>query len=113
MPARMEWLGGVVAERVALAAAAAIDEATHAAAEDAKASHWWQARRGSEGLEGHIVAEPAKLHLNMVEGRFGSSLRAGGFYGLFLERKTPFLRPAADRNFPKLPGLIRGRTKWT
>lgn len=113
MPARIEWLGGILTARIEAAAMAAIDEATHAAADDAKDSHWWQARRGSDGLEGQIIAEPAKPEPGRVVGRFGATLRRDGFYGLFLELREPFLRPAADRHFPTLPALIRGRTKWT
>lgn len=110
---RVEWLGELVEARVLAGVVVAIDETTHAAAEDAKQSHWWQARRAEEGLEGQIVAEPAKLNdRGEVVGRFGSSLRAAGFYGLFLERRMPFLRPAADRHFPRLVAIIRGRTRW-
>lgn len=107
------WLGDLVAERIAIAATAAIDEATKGAADDAAQTHWWQAQRGQAGLEGQIIAEPAKPGApGEIVGRFGSSLRKDGFYGLFLERRMPFLRPAADRHFPRLPLLIRGRTKW-
>lgn len=113
MASRVVWLGDRIALRLAAAAAEAINEATHAAAEDAASNHWWEAQRGSDGLQGQILSTPAKPEGARVVGKFGSSIRKAGFYGLFLERRQPFLRPAADRHFPKLPLLIRKGTKWT
>lgn len=108
MATLLHWRGDEVAKRVRAAALAAVDETTEAAAEDARANHWWANRSGS--LEGNIVVEPAKADAGgRVAGRFGTSLRREAFYGLFLERKTPFLRPAADREFPQLAKRIRGR----
>lgn len=104
----VHWRGDEVAKRVRAAALAAIDETLEQAAQDARDNHWWRNRSGS--LEGNIVVEPAKPDgRGRVSGRFGTSLRREGFYGLFLERKHAFLRPAADREFPQLGRRIRVR----
>jgi hypothetical protein len=106
----MTWLGPEIMAKVTAAAIHAIDETTEAAAEDAKANHWWSERTGN--LERNTFAEPAHFDGANVTGRFGSSMRAQGFYGLFLERKTPWLRPAADRHFRNLKSRLRG-LRWT
>lgn len=108
----VKWLGDLIAAEAIEAAKIAIDEITHAAAEDAQQTHWWNNRTGD--LERNTFAEPAELTPEgTVRGRFGSSLRREGFYGLFLERKEPWLRPAADRHFKNLKRVLRGKTKWT
>jgi hypothetical protein len=101
-----DWRGEQILARVARASAEAIDQTTEEAAQDAAASHWWRSRSGQ--LEAEIISEPAEHHGDVVVGRFGST-RGPGFYGLILEHRTPFLRPAADRNFPKLAARIRAR----
>lgn len=111
MLSRVEWLGSELLAKAARAAQEAIDVATEAAAEDAKKNHWWANRTGD--LERNVIATPAKIEGPIVTGKFGSTLRQEGFYGLFLERHTPWLRPAADRNFPKLGYFIRKAVKWT
>lgn len=100
------WNGEEVAREIAAATKAAIDETTAAAAEDAKTSHWWNSRKGQ--LQEEIVNEPAKVEGTRTTGRFGTTQRRG-FYGLFFERRTPFLRPAADRLFPTLAERIKRR----
>jgi hypothetical protein len=108
----VKWLGDLIAEEATAACKVAIDEVTKAAAEDAQKNHWWSNRSGD--LERNTFSEPATLTPEgTVRGRFGSSLRREGFYGLFLERKTPWLRPAADRNFKNLRRVLRGRARWT
>jgi hypothetical protein len=108
----VKWFGDLIAEKTIAACAVAIDEVTKAAADDAQKDHWWSSRSGS--LQRNTFSEPAKLTPEgTVSGRFGSSLRREGFYGLFLERKEPWLRPAADRNFKNLKHVLRGRTRWT
>lgn len=97
------WRGDKIVAKVEQAAREAIDETTAAAADAAQGSHWWQSRSGQ--LEDEIVNEPAKVKDGKITGRFGSTQRRG-FYGLFHERKQPFLRPAADREFPKLAERI-------
>lgn len=112
MATRVKWLGNLIAEEAIAATKLAIDDVTRAAADDAKQSHWWGNRSGD--LERNTFSEPATLTAEgTVRGRFGSSLRREGFYGLFLERKTPWLRPAADRHFKDLRRVLRGKTKWT
>lgn len=100
------WHGDEIAARIERATRAAIDETTAEAAEDAKGSHWWQVGHGQLG--GEIKSEPAERVGREVVGKFGTTQRRG-FYGLFLERRTPFLRPAADRAFPELRKRIRRR----
>jgi hypothetical protein len=108
----VHWLGSLIGEEAIAACVAAIDETTKAAAEDARKTHWWGNRSGS--LERNTFNEPAVLTPEgTVRGRFGSSMRMEGFYGLFLERKTPWLRPAADRHFKNLKHALRGKTTWT
>lgn len=109
---RVEWLGDLIIEETVAKAKEAIDHVTKAAADDAKQNHWWSNRTGD--LESNTFAEPATLTPEgTVRGRFGSSLRREGFYGLFLERKTPWLRPAADRHFRELRGVLKGLVRWT
>lgn len=106
MANRLNWKGPQVLASVQRATVAAVDETTKEAAQGASASHWWQSRSGL--LEANIESEPAERKGRRVSGKFGTTQRQG-FYGLFLERRTPFLRPAADRVFPHLAGLIRRR----
>jgi hypothetical protein len=114
--ARLEWDGDQLLANVAKAAAAAINDVTKAAADDAQATHDWFARRGRRGLEGQIEHEPATVDGTRVTGRFGYTKRRG-FYGLFHEEGTvhehehPALRPAGDRHFPALTARISERLK--
>jgi hypothetical protein len=103
---RLRWNGDRVLRNVQDAVAHAIDETTEDAARAASASRWWRSRTGN--LESQIEHEPAKRRGSKIRGRFGTT-RSRGFYGLYLERRTPFLRPAADRVFPTLAGRIRRR----
>ena len=107
MSARItEWRGDAILTRVLEAARKAVDDTTEAAARDAAGNHWWSGRSGQ--LEGEIGSKPAERNGDVVDGSFGAT-KTRGFYGLFLERRTPFLRPAADREFPRLAGRIRAR----
>lgn len=109
MANRLDWRGDRVLAQVSRAIKDAIDETTKDAAEDAKDSHWWQSRSGN--LESEIVTWPAQRTGGAQwTGKFGTT-KGAGFYGLFLERRTPFLRPAADRNFPKLAKAIKRRIR--
>jgi hypothetical protein len=102
---KLTWNGPHIKERMETATLAAINECTTAAAADAKGNHWWRNR--SDTLQGDIIIKPAERQGEHRVGWFGSSFRREAFYGLFLERKRPFLRPAADREFPKLGRTIR------
>lgn len=106
----VQWNGARVLERVAHATQQAIDDATREAADVAKTGHWWHPRTGN--LERQIVTEHAHRHGNTITGRFGATYSGiegvrSGFYGLFLEYRTPWLRPAADLVFPTLAAKIR------
>lgn len=86
----VEWNGDAIREQVMEAARQSID-ITRRAAEDAAGSHWWRNRSGD--LAGHIIADPAKrTGPTTVPGKIGSTEGRGGYYGLFLEHRTPFLR---------------------
>lgn len=106
----LNWKGRAVETAVMTAAREAINETTEAAAEAAKRSHWWG--RWSGRLEGaEIKYEYArKTGPNRYTGKFGAT-RIRGFYGLILEHKTPFLRPAADQEFPKVTQRIKARIR--
>ena len=112
--AKMDWNGDRLSQKVAQASRLAIDETLREADADATASHWWKNRTGN--LEIQIVTERAhRIPGNRIAGRFGTTYFGGkkgkrsGFYGLFLEYRRPFLRPAADRTFPRLADKIRRR----
>lgn len=112
--ARLEWRGDALITSVRAAATAGVNETLEAAAADARASHEWVNRTGQ--LEEEIVTEHATKDDKNPTGRFGTTRRRG-FYGLFHEEGTehefarPFLRPAADRNFPSLAQRIRRRLR--
>lgn len=103
----MKWNGDEIVAKIDKAAHEAIDETTAAAAEAAKSSHGYMTQSGQ--LEEETISEPAEAKGDRVTGSFGTTQRRG-FYGLFKERKQPFLRPAADREFPKLAERIREKT---
>lgn len=95
------WYGNQIARRVTEAAIEAVDETTQAAADAAQQQHWW-ASRGDNNLQRQTINEHAEIvEDGAVAGRFGTTRRKG-FYGLFLELQQPFLRPAADQEFPHL-----------
>lgn len=112
--ASLVWNGDAVLARVAEAARVSIDETLREADADASSSHshWWRNRTGYG--EAHILVEDAKVEGTRVSGRFGATYSGqkgvrSAFYLLFLEYKTPWLRPAGDRNFPALAAKIRAR----
>ena len=111
----VNWLGGEISASVAEATRRAIDETTAAAAEQAAgtsfdlfpheaAGYFWfdVTPRVEEG----VASEPAQVRGTHISGRFGTTGQRGG-YGLFLERAQPFLRPAADGEFPQLADRIK------
>ena len=112
--ARVEWKGDQIKRRVRAAATAAVNETVDAAADNARVSHEWVNRTGQ--LEEEIVAEHADAADPNPTASFGTTRRRG-FFGLFHEEGTvhefarPFLRPAADRQFPSLAERIRRRLK--
>lgn len=112
--ARVDWRGADLVERVRTAARLGVNDAVDAARDDARVSHEWINRTGQ--LEEEIVSEHADPGDRNPTARFGTTRRRG-FYGLFHEEGTehefarPFLRPAADRNFPSLAARIRRRLR--
>lgn len=104
-----KWYADELKKKVRVASVLAINDVTSDARDDAKESHNWRSQSGR--LEANIVNEPAQPTLTGARGRFGTTQRQG-FYGLFMERRYPFLRPAADRNFTKIAGAIRERLRW-
>lgn len=101
-----EWNGGAILDHIERISKLAIDETLEEAAEDAHHNHWWANRSGD--LETQIKIEKAIRKKGQVVGRFGTT-KGKGFYGLFHERRRPFIRPAGDRHFPKLADRIRRR----
>lgn len=105
MASRLNWNGDRLIALVRSAAADAVNETVDQAANDARLSHPWVNRNMQ--LEEEIVTEHAKPGDPNPTARFGTTRRRG-FYGLFHELGTvheferPFLRPAADRAFPRL-----------
>lgn len=116
MPSRatLVWEGDKLVELVRRAARAGVDDTVEQAANDARLSHEWVNRNGQ--LEEEIVVEHADPADANPTARFGTTRRRG-FYGLFHEEGTvneyarPFLRPAADRQFPRLATNIRSRLR--
>lgn len=102
--------GKEVASHVISEARFAVEETLHEAAEEAKRSHWWTKRRAA-GLETQIQVGPIEHVGSVIRGTFGAT-KGQGFYGLFLERRVPYLRPAADATFPKLAVKLRNRLRW-
>jgi len=111
---RFDWNGDDFVARVEQAAREAVDETVDAARDDAALSHEWINRDGQ--LQEEIVSEHADPADPNPSGKFGTTRRRG-FYGLFHEEGTvreferPFIRPAADRQFPTLADRIRRRLK--
>lgn len=108
MASRFNWYGGRVKARTLIATRLAIDQTTAAMVEDAKTSHSFRNVTGT--LEGSIQMRPAVLRGMRWIGQFGSwSVN----YAIFVELGTrrmaarPYLRPAFDREAPKLAGRIR------
>jgi hypothetical protein len=116
----MEWNGDAIEARVDRAVRAGIDDTTQDIDDDATVSHWWENRdlkryKTPAGfLEREIVTTPSFVDGDRIVGRVG--VRYSGepkvktaFYGLFLEYKQPWLRPAFDRQAHRLAMHIRDR----
>lgn len=106
---KIDWKGAAVIAKITRATHEAIDETTQAAADVAKSEHDWQRKSGE--LEANTIIRPAQQEgPTQITGKFGSTNREGGFYGLFQEMREPWLRPAADKEFPKLAERIAEKT---
>lgn len=102
----VKWRGAAIVAEIEARTKKAIDDTLEEAAEIAVRDKWWQARRGEEGLVSQVITEDARPDGHTISGKFGSTRRQG-FYGLFLERDQPWLRPAADEAFPHLKDRLR------
>jgi hypothetical protein len=101
----VKWYGQRVERRLIEAVRKGIDDTTSAAALYAKRHHpGWQNRTST--AEGSIRMEPARVEGSWIRGRFGSF---SVDYFIWLELKHgAALRNAADVEFPRLMGRIRG-----
>lgn len=104
----LRWRGAEVYERAKHATKQGINETLADCVNDAKDTHPWSNRTGT--LEGSLQMRPAVDEGSRVVGTWGSfTVR----YAIYLELGTrhmhamPYLRPAADRNYPKLKGRIQ------
>jgi hypothetical protein len=104
---RLKWNGPEILRLQEAKTIAAIDATTEEAARLAVTGRWWEAR-SAEGLVSEVKTQPARKVRSTISGRFGTTQRRG-FYGLFLEREQPFLRPAADEAFPNLYFRLAGK----
>jgi len=102
----VDWRGQQIVDRLLEAAREAIDEIMGEDVQQAASAAPHRTGRLAE----EIVSEPAVIDGGKVRGKFGSTQRRG-FYGLFLERQRPFLRPAADVLFPTLARRIKERLR--
>lgn len=114
MTTRLDWDGERLLARVREATRQGINDTTAEAARVAQTGHWWNNRTGN--LERNVITERAHRFGKRIVGRFGATYSGqkgvrSGFYGLFLEMKIPWLRPAADEVFPTLAANIRRRMK--
>jgi hypothetical protein len=91
----VQWNGEQIKAKVLRASEAGVNETTADAARSTRAPR----RKGQ--LQSEVVSEPAERSGDRITGKFGST-KGRGFYGLILERRSPFLRPASDTTFPKL-----------
>lgn len=103
MSSRVEWKGREVVENVSRAAVKGIDKTLADCTREAKRNHEFTNR--TTILEGSIRAEAAHQEGRRIVGRWGSF---NVEYALYVEVGTatsapyPYLRPAADLNYPNL-----------
>lgn len=116
MPSHVEfeWNGDKLLEQVTEAARVAVNDVTDDTDTVASNAHWWKNRTGYG--EAHIETEAAKVEGSTVTGKVGATYSGtkgvrSAFYLLFLEYKTPFLRPAGDATFPTLAARIKERLR--
>lgn len=108
MSSHVEWKGDEIVSNMGKATALGIDQVLALCVEDAKENHTFENQTGL--LEGSIQSRPAKAVGLKWVGVWGSFAVE---YAIFVEsgtvklRARPFLRPAAARQYPKLPEQIR------
>lgn len=106
----LDWKGDKVTDKVTKAQIEGVNATMAECIIDAKNSHEWKNRTGT--LEGSIdVAQHARAEVGgVVVGEWGS---LDVEYAIYHELGTatiparPYLRPAADRNYPNLARNIR------
>lgn len=107
MSGTLTWNGNEIKAKLQEAQRLAIDETTHACVTPAKN----RVRRISGTLQGSIQARPARREGSRTVGRWGSF---DVNYALWQEIITfsraghqPYLRPAAEEEYPKLAARVR------
>lgn len=119
---RLQWFGGGLKRRLRNAQVLGVDRTMADAVHHAKAHHEFRNRTAT--LEGSVrVTNFATPHLRGARGMWGSAdvryaLRIElGFEGAdragrrIRQRPRPFLRPAAEATYPRLPHHIREALK--
>ena len=105
----LDWKGAQVSEKLRKAQIEGVNATMAECVIDAKNSHEWLNRTGT--LEGSIdIAQHAREEPGAVVGEWGSQ---DVHYAIYHEVGTafmparPYLRPAADRNYPNLERNIK------
>lgn len=104
----LSWRGAEVLARAKAAVRIGIDETTSACVNHAKSNHPWRNETGT--LEGSLQMRPAIDEGGRIVGRWGSFTVD---YAIYLEVGTrfmpafPYLRPAADAEYPHLAARIK------
>lgn len=107
----VNWDGDKVVATVLAAAEVAVNETAEAASARAKANHpGWQSQSGA--LEAAIHAEPAEIQDGGSQvvaewGAWGVIEAAKQELGTARMPANPYLRPAADAEYPSLSGRIQ------
>jgi HK97 gp10 family phage protein len=108
MGSSLNWRGPEISAKVKAASKVGVDATTAACVTHAKSNHPWKNETGT--LEGSLQMRPAEESGESVRGEWGSF---DVLYAIFQELGTvhmaanPYLRPAADAEYPNLAGRIK------
>ncbi len=108
MATQLRWRGAQVKDKLLRAAKDGIDETTAESVTEAKRI----VPVDTSTLQGSIRFDPAQIGRNKVVGEWGSFDVDYAIYvelGTYKMRAQPYLRPTADREYPKLKGRIARR----